>query len=92
MSTLHFFIKCMVLKLMKRKLKLFGWGHAKITEKLCQENDLDLEQKPLKILGATFSAYVCNVWEHSAGDITHKIYRMINAWSKGKLTLPGKIT
>ena len=35
---------------------------------------------------------MCNIWEHNADDIIHKINRMINAWSKRKLTLRGKIT
>ena len=35
---------------------------------------------------------MCNIWEHNADDIIQKINRMINAWSKRKLTLPGKIT
>ena len=35
---------------------------------------------------------MCNVWEHNADDVLHRINRMIHAWSKRKLTLPGKIT
>ena len=35
--------------------------------------------------------YVCNIWEHNADDIINKINRVINAWSKRKVTLPGKI-
>ena len=73
---------------MKNKLKLFGWGPCP-HKQICPEYNLDWEQKPIKILGVTFTADVCNIWEHNAEDIIHKINKMINAWSKRKLTLPG---
>ena len=64
----------------------------KVTEKILQEIALDWEQKPIKLLGVTFSADMCNIWEHNADDIIYKINRMINAYSKRKLTLPCQIT
>ena len=84
------FIKCLVLKILKRKLKLFGWGTCQIQRKKCEEYDLGWEQKPIKILGVTLSVDVCNIGEHNADDIIYKINRMVKAWSKTKLTLPGK--
>ena len=55
-------------------------------KKICLEHDLDWEQKPLKILGVTFTADVRNVWEYNAEDIINKINILINNWSKRKLT------
>ena len=53
---------------------------------------MDWEQKPLKILGVTFTAEVFDVWDHNLDDIVHKINSLINTWSKRRLALPGKIT
>ena len=32
---------------------------------MCKEYNLDWEQKPLKILGVTFTAEVFNIWDHN---------------------------
>ena len=77
---------------MKKNLKLFGLVLCQSHRKYMSKYDLDWEQKLIIILGITFSADLCNIWEHNADDIIHKIKRMINTWSKRKLTLPGKIT
>ena len=93
MSILHFFNKMSGLKVNEEKTKALWVGSmSKSQKKNCQEYDLDWEQKPIIILGVTFSADVCNVWEYNADYILHKTNRIIHAWSKKKLTLPGKIT
>ena len=52
---------------------------SKSKTQICPGYDLDWEQKPIKILGVTFTAAVYNIWEHNADDILHKIKQMINA-------------
>ena len=59
---------------------------------MCKEYNLDWEQKPLKILGMTFTAEVFDTWDNNLEDTMHKINSLINLWSKRRLTLPGKIT
>ena len=58
----------------------------------CKNYNLDWEQKPLKILGVTFTAEVFDIWAHNVDETMHKINSLINIWSKRRLTLPGKIT
>ena len=58
---------------------------------MCKEYNLDWEQKPLKLLGVTFTAEVFDIWDHNLEDTVHKVNSLINVWSKRKLTLPGKI-
>ena len=91
MSTSHFLNKMSGLKVNEKKNNKAPWlgSMSKSQKKNCQEYDLDWEQEPIKILGVTFSEDVCNVWEHNADDILHKINRMIHTWSKRKLTLTG---
>ena len=59
---------------------------------MCKNYNLDWEQKPLKILGVTFTAEVFDIWAHNVDETMHKINSLINIWSKRRLTLPGKIT
>ena len=59
---------------------------------MCKEYNLDWEQKPLKILGVTFTAEVFDIWDHNLEDTLHKVNSLIKVWSKRRLTLPGKIT
>ena len=93
MSILQTFYRMSGLKVNEEKTKALWVGSmSKSHKQICPEYNLDWEKKPIKILGVTFTADVCNIWEHNAEDILHKINKMINAWSKRKLTLPGKIT
>ena len=61
-------------------------------KRICIEYNLDWEQKPLKILGVTFTAEVFDIWDQNWEDILHKVNSLLNIWSKRRLTLPGKIT
>lgn len=59
---------------------------------LCQDYKLDWDQKPIKILGVTFNPDVFDIWELNAPDIYQKVSKVIETWSKRKITLQGKIT
>ena len=59
---------------------------------LCRDIHLNWEQKPIKILGVTFTPEVFDVWQHNAPDILQKMENILAVWSKRKLTLQGKIT
>lgn len=59
---------------------------------LCKEYKLDWDQKPIKILGVTFTPEVFDIWEHNGPDILQKVEKILTSWSKRKLTLQGKIT
>ena len=61
-------------------------------ETLCEEFALDWSQDPLKILGVTFSPLVFNIWDLNSQEILLKIKKLLNHWSKRKLTLLGRIT
>ena len=63
-----------------------------ILKKMCKEYNLDWEQKPLKILGVTFTGEVFDIWNHNLDETLHKVNSLINVWSKRRLTLPSKIT
>ena len=65
---------------------------CKSEKRMCKEYNLDWDQKPLTILGVTFTAEVFDIWDYNIEDILHKVNSLINIWSKRKLTLPGKIT
>ena len=56
-------------------------------ETLCEEFALDWSQDPLKILGVTFSPLVFNIWDLNSQEILLKIKKLLNHWSKRKLTL-----
>ena len=77
---------------MRIKRKLYGLGQCVILKKMCKEYNLDWEQKPLKILGVTFTGEVFDIWNHNLDETMHKVNSLINVWSKRNLTLPGKIT
>ena len=47
---------------------------------------------PIKILGVTFSPLVFNIWDLNSQEILLKIKKLLNHWSKRKLTLLGRIT
>ena len=61
-------------------------------ETLCEEFALDWSQDPLKILGVTFSPLVFNIWDLNSQEIPLKIKKLLNHWSKRKLTILGRIT
>ena len=93
MFILKKFYKMSGLKINVDKTKALWIGAMGKSEKrLCNEYNLDWEQKPLKILGVTFTSEVFDVWDHNLDDIVHKVNSLINTWSKRRLTLPGKIT
>ena len=81
------------LKINKDKTKAL-WIGSKINsaERLCTEHNLDWEQGPIKSLGVTFSPEVFNIWDINSQDTLTKIEKIINIWSKRKLTLTGRIT
>ena len=81
------------LKINEDKTKALWIGAMGRSEKrICIEYNLDWEQKPLKILGVTFTAEVFDIWDQNWEDILHKVNSLLNIWSKRRLTLPGKIT
>ena len=81
------------LKVNEDKTKALWVGAmCKSEKKMCKEYNLDWDQKPLTILGVTFTAEVFDIWDYNIEDILHKVNSLINIWSKRKLTLPGKIT
>ena len=81
------------LKVNEDKTKALWIGKlCKSEKRMCKEYNLDWEQKPLKILGVTFTAEVFDIWDHNLEDTMHKVNSLINLWSKRRLTLPGKIT
>ena len=81
------------LKVNEDKTKALWIGQmCKSEKKICKNYKLDWDQKPLKILGVTFTAEVFDIWDHNLGDTLHKVNSLINIWSKRRLTLPGKIT
>ena len=81
------------LKINEEKTKALWIGAMCHSEKkICKEYNLDWEQKPLKILGVTFTGEVFDIWNHNLDETLHKVNSLINVWSKRRLTLPGKIT
>ena len=64
---------------------------CKADKTLCREFSIDLEQKPLKILGVIFSPEVFDIWNHNLDNVMKKSY-MIKTRSKRKLTLIGRVT
>ena len=93
MYILQTFYKMSGLKVNEEKTRALWFVSMSMSKKKkYHKHDLNREQKPLKILGVTFTADVSNVWEYNAEDIINKINILINNWSKRKLTLPGKIT
>ena len=67
MSILQTFYRMSGLKVNEEKTKALWVGSmSKSHKQICPEYNLDWEQKPIKILGVTFTADVCNIWEHNA--------------------------
>ena len=46
----------------------------------------------IKILGVTFTPEVFNMWDYNAPEIFQKITKLLEIWSKRKLTLQGRLT
>ena len=93
MSILQRFYYMSGLKINEDKTKALWIGTmCKSNKVMCKNYNLDWEQKPLKILGVTFTAEVFDIWAHNVDETMHKINSLINIWSKRRLTLPGKIT
>ena len=65
---------------------------CKSTKIMCKNFKLDLEQKPIKILGVVFTAEVFDIWDQNSDIILEKIKSMIKTWSRRKLTLIGRVT
>ena len=81
------------LKINEDKTKALWIGAMCHSEKkMCKEYNLDWEQKPLKILGVTFTGEVFDILNHNLDETLHKVNSLINVWSKRRLTIPGKIT
>ena len=68
----------------------------KSNRQLCRDFHLDWKQKPITILGVTFTPEVFDVWQHNAPDILQKKKKkkenILSVWSKRILTLQGQIT
>ena len=60
--------------------------------RLCHNYNLDWEQVPIKILGVIFTPEVFNIWDFNSLETIRKMEKILQSWSKRKLTLPGKIT
>ena len=59
--------------------------------KLCQDYNLDWDQRPIKILGVVFTPEVFAIWYLNYEIVINKVEKMPSIWSKRKLTLPGKV-
>ena len=93
LGTLNTFYNMSGLKINVDKTKAIWIGSmTKSNRKLCQEYKLDWDQKPIKILGVTFTPEVFNMWDYNAPEIFQKITKLLEIWSKRKLTLQGRIT
>lgn len=93
LETLETFYHMSGLKINIDKTKAIWIGSmSKSNRKLCQKHGLDWDQKPIKILGVTFTPEVYNMWDYNAPNIQQKVNRLLEVWSKRKLTLQGRIT
>ena len=93
LGTLNTFYNMSGLKINVDKTKAVWIGSmTKSNCKLCQEYKLDWDQKPIKILGVTFTPEVFNMWDYNAPEIFQRITKLLEIWSKRKLTLQGRIT
>lgn len=87
------FYKMSGLKINEDKTKALWIGSmSKSDLRLCREYKLDWEQGPIKILGVTFTPEVFNIWDLNSRELITKMEKVLQSWSKRKLTLPGKIT
>lgn len=81
------------LKINEDKTKALWIGSMSRSDlKLCREYKLDWEQGPIKILGVMFTPEVFNIWDLNSRELITKMEKVLQSWSKRKLTLPGKIT
>ena len=64
----------------------------KSNRKMCEDNKLDWNQGPFKILGVTFTPEVFDIWDHNTTYILKKVENIIKTWLKRRLSLQGKIT
>ena len=60
--------------------------------RICTDYQLDWSRGPFKILGVFFPPDVSNIWDLNTNDILNKVVKILNNWSKRKLTLLGRIT
>ena len=81
------------LKINVDKTRAFWIGSmTKSNLKLCKEYKLDWDQRPIKILGVTFTSEVFNIWDHNSVELVRKVETTLQNWSKRRITLLGKIT
>ena len=55
--------------------------------RLCHNYNLDWEQGPIKILGVIFTPEVFNIWDFNSLETVRKMEKILQSWSKRKLTL-----
>ena len=93
LNVLKTFYKISGLKINVEKTKALWIGVLSHSEKrLCLNYELDWTQGPFKILGVTFSSEVFDIWELNQTENLNKIENILVQWSKGKLTLFGRVT
>ena len=81
------------LKINEDKTKALWIGSMSGSDlRLCHNYNLDWEQGPIKILGVIFTPEVFNIWDFNSLEAVRKMEKILQSWSKRKLTLPGKIT
>ena len=81
------------LKINEDKIKALWIGSMSGSDlRLCHNYNLDWEQGPIKILGVIFTPEVFNIWDFNSLETVRKMEKILQSWSKRKLTLPGKIT
>ena len=81
------------LKINEDKTKALWIGSMSGSDlRLCHNYNLDWEQGPIKILGVIFTPEVFNIWDFNSLETVRKMEKILQSWSKRKLTLPGKIT
>ena len=81
------------LKINEDKTKALWIGSMSGSDlRLCHNYNLDWEQGPIKILGVVFTPEVFNIWDFNSLETVRKMEKILQSWSKRKLTLPGKIT
>ena len=60
-------------------------------KQICADFKLDWSQAPFKILGVTFTTELFDIWDINAPEILNELKNMLHQWSRGKLTLMGRI-
>lgn len=93
LDTLQNFYQMSGLKINVEKTKAVWIGAmCKSNRKMCREYELDWEQQPFKILGVTFTPEVFDIWRYNSIEVLQKVDKILNSWSKRKITLLGRIT